>query len=162
MNRGNMRCVPGCAPGRAWRGIGSPGAAGLLGAVLAVLLVFSGCGRSIQRRQIGDDSCVRSRLNGAVIAYEDAKLRFAEHFKVRSGTALRFAYMASQDSSRLALSIRGCFDFQRGHIGEARAIMRSNRVLRQLVRNNLRDSDAQQAIGIFGDQYREIFKNDID
>jgi hypothetical protein len=129
---------------------------------LLALLALSGCADTFTRGQLREVSCVRSRLNAAEISYEDAKNQFAEHFKSRGDSSLRFAYMASIDSSRLALSIRRCFDFDRSDIPEAKSILRSNRVFRRLVKNNLRDSDPQQAIGIFGDQYREIFKNDID
>ena len=40
-------------------------------------------------------------------------------------------------------------------------LIRSNRRLRRLIRQNLRDRDPQMAIGVFGEEYREIFKNDI-
>lgn len=138
---------------------GRPGRAGIL---LGALLVLSGCADTFTRTQQREASCVRSRLNAAEISYEDAKIQFAEHFKSRSDISLRFAYMASLDSSRLALSIRRCFDFDRTDTRQARSLLRSNRMLRGLVKINMRDSDPQLAIGIFGDQYREIFKNDIE
>ena len=161
MNRENTH-RPGIARRSARRGPGWPTAAAISTGVLAVLLVFSGCGDVFTRTPLREESCVRDRLTASAVAYDDAKSHFVQHYKARSDTSLRFSYMSSVDSSRLALSIRGCFDFDRSFVTEARSILRSNRLLRQLVRNNLRDSDPQQAIGIFGDQYRDIFKNDID
>ena len=162
MNSKQMRFVGGpAAPVENRRGR-RPGCGGILVGALGALLVLSGCTDTFTRNQLREASCVRSRLDAAEISYEDAKIQFAEHFRSRGDTSLRFAYMASIDSSRLALSIRRCFDFDRSDTREARSILRSNRMLRRLVKINLRDSDPQQAIGIFGDQYREIFKNDID
>ena len=137
-------------------------AAILRGLLLAVLISgVAACTDGLSRVASQGESCVRKRLAAAVISYEDAKSQFAEHFKLRTDTSLRFAYQASVDSTRLALSIRSCFDFDRSFIPEARDVLRSNRIFRRLVRSNLRDPDPQQAIGVFGDQYREIFKNDI-
>ncbi len=62
---------------------------------------------------------------------------------------------------RLARSIRTCFDFDDDGKRRAIELIRANRVLRILVIRNLRDLDPQLAIGVFGDEYREIFKNDI-
>ena len=139
-----------------------PPAANLRGLLLAVLIAgVAACTNGLPRAALQDESCVQRRLDAAVISYEDAKSQFAEHFKLRTDTALRFAYQASVDSTRLARSIKSCFDFDRSFIPVARDLIRSNRILRRLVRSNLRDSDPQQAIGMFGDQYREIFKNDI-
>ena len=162
MNRKQTRTMGGAVTpvhdGRGRR----PWRAEILMLVLLAPLVVAGCADTFTRSQFREVSCVRSRLNAAEISYEDAKIQLAEHFKSRGDTSLRFAYMASIDSSRLALSIRRCFDFDRSDTRKARSILRSNRMLRGLVKINMRDSDAQQAIGIFGDQYREIFKNDID
>ena len=133
----------------------------ILPGLLVISLALSACGDVFTRTQLLEESCVRVRLSAAAISYQDAKALFVEHFKVRSDRSLRFAYMASLDSSRLAVSIKGCFDFDRSFVNEAKSILRSNRVLRKLVKNTMRDSDAQLAIGIFGDEYREIFKNDI-
>ena len=137
-------------------------AANLRGLLLAVLLAgVAACTDGLPRAVLQDESCVQKRLDAAVISYEDAKSQFAEHFKLRTDTSLRFAYQASVDSTRLARSIKTCFDFDRSFIPAAKDLLRSNRILRRLVRSNLRDPDPQQAIGVFGEQYREIFKNDI-
>jgi hypothetical protein len=136
-------------------------AAGVVAILMVLPLMLASCSGTFSRTQLREESCVRNRLNAAAISYEDAKGLFAEHFRVRSDISLRYAYMASLDSSLLARSIRGCFDFDRAHIPEAKGILRSNRMLRGLVKSSMRDADAQQAIGIFGDDYREIFKNDI-
>ena len=134
---------------------------GALAVLVAGMLVLAGCVDSFTVAQLQEESCVKRRLDAAAIAYDDAKSQIEEHFKVRSDTSLRFAYQSSLDSSRLVRSIRNCFDFDRSLIPQAREMLRSNSILRRLVRANLRDNDAQQAIGIFGDRYREIFKNDI-
>lgn len=134
---------------------------GVLAGLLAGMFALAGCVESFTAVQLREESCVKRRLDAAVIAYEDAKSQIEEHFKLRGDTSLRFAYQSSLDSSRLVRSIRNCFDFDRSLIPQAREMLRSNSILRRLVRANLRDEDAQQAIGIFGDRYREIFKNDI-
>ena len=141
----------------AGRGVRGAALAGLVAGMLAL----AGCVESFTVAQLQAESCVKRRLDAAAIAYEDAKSQIEEHFKLRSDTSLRFAYQSSLDSSRLVRSIRSCFDFDRSLIPQAREMLRSNTILRRLVRANLRDNDAQQAIGIFGDRYREIFKNDI-
>ncbi len=148
---------------RGIRGFPPPSpAATLRGLLLAGLIAgVAACTNGLPRAALQDESCVQRRLDAAVISYEDAKSQFAEHFKLRTDTSLRFAYQASVDSTRLARSIKSCFDFDRSFIPEARNLIRSNRILRRLVRSNLRDPDPQQAIGVFGDQYREVFKNDI-
>ena len=133
-----------------------------MGLLLAgVLLIAASCGRGLPRVTKLEESCAQKRLSAAEISFEDAKEQFVQHFKLRSDTALRFAYQASLDSTRLASSIRSCFDFDRTYVQLARDLIRSNRILRRLVRTNLRDTDPQRAIGVFGDRYREIFKNDI-
>lgn len=161
MKRESPHSPSGQPRGGVRRGRANHNAAGMVAGLL-VLLMLASCSGTFSRTQRREESCVRNRLNAAAISYEDAKDFFAEHFRVRSDISLRFAYMASIDSSTLARSIRGCFDFDRAHIPEAKGILRSNRMLRVLVKSSMRDADAQQAIGIFGDQYREIFKNDID
>jgi len=149
----------GRAASRRWARL--PARAVLPALLLALLVAAGGCSPRFTSRRLEDQSCQSRRLNAAGITYEEAKEQFAEHFKVRSDTALRYAYLASADSVRLARSIRTCFDFTQG--GKVRAIelVRANRVLRILIIRNLRDLDPQLAIGVFGDQYRDIFKNDI-
>ena len=132
------------------------------GAALAVLLAFlGGCAGQFGPAEGEVTECADRRITAAIISFEDAKGQFAEHFKVRSDTALVFAFQASVDSVRLARSVRKCFDFERGHRTSALHLIASNRALQGLIRKNFRDADAQTAIGLFGDQYREIFKNDI-
>jgi hypothetical protein len=132
-----------------------------LAVLLATATGFSGCAPRFAARRLEEESCTKKRLAAAAISYGEAKDQFAEHFKVRSDTALRYAYLASVDSVRLARSIRTCFDFTPGFKREAVELIRANRTLRVLIRINLRDPDPQVAIGIFGGQYREIFENDI-
>ena len=156
------------AKNRGLRGTGSPAqrpgarAAAVCGATLAVLLAFSaGCAGQFGPAEGEVEECADRRINASIISFEDAKGQFAEHFKVRSDTALVFAFQASVDSVRLARSVRKCFDFEREHRTSALHLIASNRALQGLIRKNFRDADAQIAIGLFGDQYREIFKNDI-
>lgn len=160
------------APNRGLRGTGPPSgpsahrpgarATAVCGATLAALLAFlAGCAGQFGPADGEATVCADRRINAAIISFEDAKGQFAEHFKVRSDTALVFAFQASVDSIRLARSVRRCFDFEREHRTSALNLIASNRALQGLIRKNFRDADAQIAIGLFGDQYREIFKNDI-
>ena len=160
------------APNRGIRGTGPPSgppaqrprakAAAVRGATVAALLVFlTGCAAQFGPAEGEATECAGRRIDAAIISFEDAKGQFAEHFKVRSDTALVFAFQASVDSVRLARSVRKCFDFEMGHRTFALNLIASNRALQGLIRKNFRDADAQIAIGLFGDEYREIFKNDI-
>ena len=160
------------ATNRGLRGTGQPSgpfaqrpgakAATVRGATLAALLVFlTGCAGQFGPADGGATECADRRIDAAIISFEDAKGQFAEHFKVRSDTALVFAFQASVDSIRLARSVRRCFDFEREHRTSALNLIASNRALQGLIRKNFRDADAQIAIGLFRDQYREIFRNDI-
>ena len=137
-------------------------AAAVLGAALAALLVFlTGCAAQFGPAEGEATECANRRIDAAIISFEDAKGQFAEHFKVRSDIALVFAFQASVDSVLLARSVRKCFDFEMEHRTSALNLIASNRALQGLIRKNFRDADPQTAIGLFGDQYREIFRNDI-
>ena len=160
------------APNRSLRGTGPPSgpsperpgaaATAVCGATLAALLVFlAGCAGQFGPAEGESMECAQRRINAAIISFEDAKGQFAEHFKVRSDTTLVFAFQASVDSVRLARSVRNCFDFRREHRNSAVHLIASNRALQGLIMKNFRDADPQTAIGLFGDEYREIFKNDI-
>ena len=132
-----------------------------LAALAALALGLASCGARFSQAQRLAESCADIRLEAAGMSFADAKGRFAEHFKLRADVSLRFAYYASVDSARLARSVRRCFDFEPAHRVLAGELIRSNRRLRRLIRQNLRDRDPQMAIGVFGEEYREIFKNDI-
>ncbi len=130
-------------------------------AVLAMLVFLAGCGPRFSVTRIEDDTCAEKRLKAAKVSLEESKNQFAEHFRLRSDLSLRYAYLGSVDSERLARSIRRCFDYQPDLKPRAIDLIRANRRLRRLIARNLRDLDPQLAIGVFDEQYREIFKNDI-
>lgn len=132
-----------------------------LGLAALAALALASCRTPFTQAQLLAQSCADRRLEAAGVSFADAKAKFAEHFKVRADTSLRFAFYASVDSVRLARSVARCFDFDFAHRVVAVELIRSNRRLRRLIRQNLRDRDPQMAIGVFGDEYREIFRNDI-
>lgn len=143
-----------------WSRSGWGAVLGVLG--LAVLAIgLASCRTRFSQAQLLAQSCADRRLEAASVSFEESKVRFVEHFKLRADTSLRFAFYASVDSVRLARSVARCFDFEASHRVLAVELIRSNRRLRRLIRQNLRDRDPQMAIGVFGEEYREIFKNDI-
>lgn len=129
------------------------------GLLLVGLLVLQGC--AADRLNTVRRSCAKDRM---LLAYElqnEAKAQLAFYFKQRSESNLSYAYHASKDSMLVARSVRSCFDFNRNVKREALDIIRINRLMQKLVVSNMRDQDPGMVAGLFGDQYREIFKNDI-
>ena len=61
----------------------------------------------------------------------------------------------------IARSVRSCYDFTREVKRDAIELIRINLVFQKLVMSNMRDQDPGVVAGLLGDQYREIFKNDI-
>ncbi len=130
-------------------------------AAIVMLVLLAGCGPRFTLARIEDETCTEKRLKAAQVSLEESKGQFAEHFRLRNDLSLRYAYLGSVDSERLARSIRRCFDYLPEFKPRAIELIRANRSLRRLIVRNLRDLDPQLAVGVFDDHYREIFKNDI-
>ncbi len=143
-----------------WAGIVS-GAGAKWFCMVALVAGLSACASQFGPEEEESPKCAVRRLRASTISFEDAKNQFAEHFKLRSDTALVFAFHASVDSVRLARSVRSCFDFNKGFENNMFDLIDSNQILQRLIVSNFRDPDPHEAVGLFGDQYSEIFKNDI-
>ena len=129
--------------------------------VAAVLLTASlvACapvGRDMQR-----GSCSERRLNLASSLYERAREQLAIHFEQRMDSALGEAYQSSQDAVTLARATVGCRDFDPLVRRQAIDLIRTNLLFQKLVVSNMRDQDPGVVVDLYGNQYREIFKNDI-
>ena len=125
-----------------------------------LMLLLTGCvGEAVQNDLAAQ--CSEKRLKLAMIVYEDAKNQYMEHMQTRSDSALNMAFQTAADSIRVAKSSRYCTDFTDKIKARATDIILSNKYLQVLTVTTMRDADPGVAISIFGDKYREIFKNDI-
>ncbi len=134
-------------------------AAGVLAALAALLL--AGCAAAFRPAQAQLEGCTQPRLITASLLYEEAKEQLAQFYRLRDDSQLFNAYFASGDSLRMARSTRRCFDFDDLARSDAVDLIRSNRLLRILVRSNMRDPNPGVVAGIYRDQYREVLKNEI-
>jgi hypothetical protein len=128
-------------------------AAGLL-ALLAAGCAPAGIDRSGQ-------FCGERRIELALVMFDQAREQMARHFEQRVDSALRDAYQSSQDSLLLARASRNCLDFDEVIRREAIDLIRSNLLFQKLLVSNMRDQDPGVVVDLYGSQYREIFKNDI-
>ena len=145
-------------PGRA-----SPGASwgrmARFGLGLVAGLLVTAC--TLSEPQLVLQSCADPRLDLASSLYEEAKDQFAVHFQQRRFTALNVAYRSSKDAVLVARSTRGCYDFDVVTRRRALSLIRSNLLFQKLVLSNMRDQDPEVVVGLFGEMYQDIFKNDI-
>ena len=107
------------------------------------------------------ETCAQQRLDAANVFYQDAKNQFMAHMQERTEMSLQYAYHASTDSTQLAQAVRLCQDATPTLVVMANELMQSNALLRELVMNNMRDQDPEVAIGLFGMDYTEMFRTDI-
>ena len=138
----------------------NPGRTGMWMFVLAAQFLLAGC--------LGDGAqidpslaCSEKRLNVALLVYEDAKQKYMEHIKTRSDSSLDLSYHTADDSIRVARSVRYCADFSETIKIRATDIILANKYLQRLAMSTMRDSDPSVAISLLGEEYREIYKNDI-
>ena len=127
---------------------------------IPIMFFLAGClGDSVQKDI--EAACSNKRINVALIVYEDAKEKYMEHMRTRSDGALNLAYHTAEDSIRVALSTKYCTDFSERIKSRATEVIMANKYLQRLAMTTMRDPDPGVAISIFGDKYRDIFKNDI-
>ena len=140
-----------------------PRATGWLGVLVAGALVLaSGCvtdpyaGARVQYQTCSDE-----RLALAYALYSKARDELALHYRQRTDASLGNAYQASVDSMLVARTARNCDDFNTLVKRDAINLIRVNRLFQVLVVTNLRDQDPGVVAGVFGDDYRDVFPNDI-
>ena len=124
-----------------------------------LLLVLAACGPAVRRR--ASNVCAYRRVAVAYDLYDQAKGQLTRHYQVRTDTALGRSYQHSRDSVLLARASRGCTDFDEIVRRQAIDLIRANLLLQRLLVSNMRDQDPSVVIDLYGEEYREIFKNDI-
>lgn len=112
-------------------------------------------------RRAAGPPCGERRLELAAAFYDQAKAQLALHYKQRTDAALSDAYYASQDAILLARATRNCIDFDEVIRRQAIDLIKTNLLFQKLVVSNMRDQDPGVVIDLYGEEYREIFKNDI-
>ncbi len=133
------------------------GCGGIFPVLLLAALVLAGCGGQIAPPEF----CAERRISLAMDMFDRAKEHLAIHYKQRTDSNLGVAYRASQDAVTLARASRRCRDFDLVIRRQAIDLIRTNQLFQKLVVSNMRDQDPGVVIDIYGPQYREIFKNDI-
>ena len=128
--------------------------------LVAIIFTLSGC---FGPGYTGSEPvvCAEKRLSLAAAAYDEAKGHYLEHMRTRGDSDLFFAFHAAEDAIRVARSVKFCDDFSQKTKDRAIDVIRSNRLLQQLVVMTMRDSDPGVTVGLLPDKYREVFKNDI-
>ncbi|HEX9844167.1 MAG TPA: hypothetical protein VGC20_15520 [bacterium] len=127
-------------------------------ALILLAVLAAGCAPS---QRVQGFACGERRLELAATFYEQAKSKLALHYKQRVDSALADAYHASQDSMLLAQATRNCFDFDEVIRRQAINVIKTNVLFQKLVVSNMRDQDPGVVIDLYGQDYRDIFKNDI-
>ena len=130
-----------------------------LGLLTPLLLVLSAC--EAQRVAAPSQFCAYRRVDLAYDLYDKARVDLAVHFKTRNDNALGASYQSSQDSSFMARATRSCLDFDEVVRRQAIDLIRANILLQKLLVSNMRDQDPGVVVDLYGEQYREIFKTDI-
>ena len=127
--------------------------------VLGLLVLLGACsGDNMRTKPV---TCARARLSLASSMFDEARAQLVSHYTWRTEVSLAYAYHASRDSMFIARSTRSCYDFSQEVKRDAVELIRINRVFQTLVMSNMRDQDPGVVAGLLGDQYREVFKNDI-
>ncbi|MDH4122094.1 MAG: hypothetical protein OEV94_10355 [Deltaproteobacteria bacterium] len=106
-------------------------------------------------------ACAPLALYQASVLYEDAKVQMAKYYKMRADENLLNAYYWSEDAMNLSLSAKSCPDYDADSAKQAKDLYFTARMLRGLAHMNMRDTDPWVTTGLYGQGYREIFKNDI-
>ncbi|MDH5752520.1 MAG: hypothetical protein OEZ59_08895 [Deltaproteobacteria bacterium] len=130
-------------------------------ALLMILAMLAGCTPQQLIRQGPGQTCAEERMSLAYALYNEARGQLAQHFRTRTESSLEKAFQASVDSSLLARTARNCESFDLLIKREAINLIRINRLFQTLVISNMRDQDPGVVAGLYGDEYREIFRNDI-
>lgn len=147
------------APYARWRHVArNLSAAALVAALLLSAVALGACTPVSQYTYV---TCGQRRLQQSERYYEEAKEKLAKHFELRVDTALSDAYHDSQNSVLLARATRSCDDFDESIRRQAINLIKTNLIFQKLVVSNMRDQDPGVVIDLYGQEYREIFKNDI-
>ncbi|MDH4247390.1 MAG: hypothetical protein OEW39_06210 [Deltaproteobacteria bacterium] len=129
--------------------------------VTAGLLTLAGCATSPYGQRVKYQTCSDERLALAFALYGKARDELALHYRQRMDSALENAYQASVDSMLVARTVRNCDDFNTLIKRDALNLIRVNRLFQILVTSNMRDQDPGVVVGFFGEDYRDVFPNDI-
>jgi len=128
-------------------------------ALSAALLLLVGCAAQYQAQP--SDFCAYRRVDLAYELYDTARGALSVHYRSRRDSALGLAYQASRDSNFMARATRSCMDFDEVVRRQAIDLIRANLLLQKLIVSNMRDQDPGVVVDLYGEEYREIFKTDI-
>lgn len=134
-----------------------------IGVVFLVILLFSGCEwlggtRRVEKVEI---QCAETRLDAGFEFHNKAKEFFQSYYRTRKESELFYAWYATEDSNYMASSVKRCFDKRNKHFYAVRNLFQKNRTLQKLIVQNMRQSSQAQLSELYLDEYRDIFRRDI-
>ena len=131
--------------------------------IVAFLLLFilSSCSGGDDARPRSVLRCAEPRLDVSFDFHQKAKNYLGSYYKTRKESELFYAWYASEDSIYMANTVRKCRDKRNKHYHAVQNIFHKNRILRNVIVQNMRQDSQTLLSELFLDDYRKIFVRDI-
>ena len=105
--------------------------------------------------------CSEPRLTASFDFHKNAREFLSSYYKTRKESELFFAWYASEDSVFMAKSVKQCFDKKNKHFHAVQNILQKNRMMQELISQNMRTDAQTQLSQLFLGEYRKLFVRDI-
>jgi len=105
--------------------------------------------------------CSEPRLTASFDFHKNAREFLSSYYKTRKESELFFAWYASEDSVFMARSVKLCFDKKNKHFHAVQNILQKNKMIQELITQNMRTDAQSQLSQLFLGEYRKLFVRDI-